>query len=241
MPMSQTGVPPLLPWLASNGVVPHGWTPPGTSAGTPSRRVFRIRAWYVVLALVLCLPLLGAIGITGYFRLSSPTQALRSSVIESVPGQWDKRFAGRVGGLTLGLVWFISHFFNMPPEAEAALAALHGAEVGVYNLHDAPSTLDYSAMFLAADKRMRRLGWERTVGVARGRQFVAVYMPRNLRTVKRMACCVAVLNEEDLVVASARGNLQPLIELATQHLGDPCERAHQLVVDGTPGLFRRGF
>ena len=42
--------------------------------------------------------------------------ALRSSVIESVPGQWDKRFAVHVGGLTLGLVRFGSLFFNLPPE-----------------------------------------------------------------------------------------------------------------------------
>jgi hypothetical protein len=70
----------------------------------------------VVLALVLCLPLLCAVGIAGYFRLSSATEALRSSVIESVPGQWDKRFAVHVGGLTLGLVRFGSLFFNLPPE-----------------------------------------------------------------------------------------------------------------------------
>ena len=170
------------------------------------------------MALVLCLPLLCAVGIAGYFRLSSATEALRSSVIESVPGQWDKRFAVHVGGLTLGLVRFGSRWFNLPPEPKAALEALHGAEVGVYNLRDAPSALDYSAIFTATDKCMRRRGWERIVGVARGRQFVAVYVPRDLRTVKRMACCVAVLNEQDLVVASARGNLEPLLELATQRL-----------------------
>jgi hypothetical protein len=73
-------------------------------------------------------------------------------------------------------------------------------------------------MFTAADKCMRQRGWERIVGVAQGRQFVAVYMPRNLRTAKRMECCVAVLNERDLVVASARANLEPLLELATQRL-----------------------
>ena len=103
-------------------------------------------------------------------------------------------------------------------ELKAALGALHGAEVGVYNLQDAPCALDYSAVFTATDKCMRRRGWERIVGVARGRQFVAVYMPRNLRTAKRMECCVAVLNERDLVVASARCNLEPLLELATQRL-----------------------
>jgi hypothetical protein len=173
---------------------------------------------YVVLALALCLPLLCAIGIAACFRLSSATQALRSCVIESVPGQWHKRFAVHVPGLTLGLVRFGSRFFKLPPEPKAALETLYGAEVGVYNLPDAPSTLDYSAMFTAADKCMRRRGWERIFGVARGRQFVAVYVPRNLRTVKRMACCVAVLNEQDLVVASARGNLEPLLALATQRL-----------------------
>jgi len=172
----------------------------------------------VVLALVLCLPLLCAIGIAGYFRLSSAAQALRSSMIESVPGKWDKRLAVHVGGLTLSLVRFGSRLFDLPPEPKAALAALRGAEVGIYRLQAAPATLDYLAMFAAADRSMRRRGWERVVGVARGRQFVAVYMPRNLHTVKRMGCCVAVLNEQDLVVASASGNLEPLLELATQRL-----------------------
>ena len=92
MPVSQTRVPPLPPQLAGNGAVPQGRMPPATSAGASSRLWFRVRTGYVVLALVLCLPLLCAIGIAGCFRLSSATEALQSSVIESVPGQWDKRF-----------------------------------------------------------------------------------------------------------------------------------------------------
>jgi hypothetical protein len=170
------------------------------------------------LALALCLSLAGAVGIAGFFRLSSATQALRSSVMQSVPGQWDKRFAVHVGGATLALARFGSRFFNLPPEPKAALGALNGAEVGVYELQNAPSALDYAALFTAADKSMSRRGWERIVGVVQGRQFVAVYMPRDLRTLKRMACCVVVLNEQKLVVASARGNLEPLLGLATQRL-----------------------
>jgi hypothetical protein len=38
-------------------------------------------------------------------------------------------------------------------------------------------------------------------------------MPRGIRTLKRTACCVVVLNQEDLVVVSARGNVEPLLEL----------------------------
>jgi hypothetical protein len=177
-----------------------------------------VRPGYVVLGVVLCLPFLCVIGVTGYFRLSSATQALRSSVMEAVPGQWDKRFAIHVGGMTLGLVRLGSSFFKLPPEPKAALGALHGAEVGIYRLQHAPSALEYSAVFAATDKAMKRRGWDRIVGVAKGEQFVAVYMPHNLRTLKRMACCVVVLKERDLVVASASGNVQPLLDLAMQRL-----------------------
>jgi len=179
----------------------------------PSRRRFPVGAGCVVLALVMGLPLLCAIEITGYFRLSSATRALRSSVMESVPGQWDKRIAVHLGSLTLDLVRFGSRFFKLPPEPRAAIDSLHGAEVGVYRLHDAPATVNYYTILAAADKSMSRRGWERIVGVAEGRQFVAVYAPHGIRTVGRLACCVLVLHEQDLVVASVRGNPEPLLEL----------------------------
>ena len=186
--------------------------PLASSAVSPPLRL-GVRAGGVVLVLVFCLTLLCAIGIASCFRLSSAPRALRRSVMESVPGQWDKRFAVNVGGFTLGFVRFGSRFFNLPPEPKAALEALRGAEVGVYKLRNPPPALDYSAVFKAADDPMRRRGWERIVGVAQGGQLVAVYMPRGIRTLKRTACCVVVLNQEDLVVVSARGNVEPLLEL----------------------------
>lgn len=191
--------------------------PPVINSVAGSRRG-RLRAGHVILCLALCLPLICAVGVAGYFRLSYPTRALRTSLMESVPGQWDKRFAVHVGSLTLGLVRFGSQFFTLPPEPKAALGALHGAEVGVYRLEGPPATLDYPAMFVAADKAMERCGWERIVGVAKGTQFVAVYMPRNVRTLKRMGCSVVVLNERDLVVAGAHGNFEPLLDLAQRKL-----------------------
>jgi hypothetical protein len=216
--MSLTGAPQLPPRVATNVAATPERVPPVLGAAAWPRRRFRVRPGYVVLGVVLCLPLLCVIGITGYFRLSAAPQTLRSSVMEAVPGQWHKRFAIHVGGMTLGLVRLGSSFFNLPPEPKAALGALHGAEVGIYKLQNAPSALDYSAVFTATDKAMKGRGWERIVGVAQGRQFVAVYMPRNLKSLKRMACFVAVLNQRDLVVASARGNVQPLLDLAMQQL-----------------------
>lgn len=214
IPLSQTEAPLLTPQVSNSCEVTHERVPPVIGSTAFPRRRFRVSKGYVALALVLCLPLLCAIGIAGYFRLSTTMQTLRSSVMESVPGKWDKRFAIHVGGLTLELVRLGSRFFNLPPEPKAALEALHGAEVGVYKLQTAPATLDYSAVFTAADKSMTQCGWERIVGVVQGRQFVAVYIPRDLRAPKRMACCVVVLNEQDLVVASARGNPEPLLSIA---------------------------
>ncbi len=214
IPTNQPAPPPLLQPLQPRSEVPA--PPPGQTP--PPQPRYRVRKRYVALAVVAFLFWFCGVGIAGYFRLSSPTQALRSSVMDSVPGQWDKRFAFHLGSLTMGLVRWGSSFFSLPPEPRAALDALHGVEVGVYKLHSAPSNLNYSTMFTTADKSMTRRGWERIVGVLQGQQFVAVYVPHGVHTLERMGCCVVVLNERDLVVASGSGNWQPLFELATQHL-----------------------
>jgi hypothetical protein len=137
--------------------------------------------------------------------------------MESVPGQWHRRFVLNVGGPTFGLARFGSSFFHLPPEPKAALRALHGGEVGVYRLEESMSLPDYAAILKTADKSMRRRGWERIVGVSQGGQFVAVYAPGNLR-LKDVSCCVAVLNDRNLIVVSARGNITPLLELASTNL-----------------------
>ena len=65
---------------------------------------------------------------------------------------------------------------------------------------------------------MTKRGWQRVVGVVEERQLVAVYMPQRGVSERRMKCCVAVLNDRDLVVVSARGNLEPLLAIARQHM-----------------------
>jgi hypothetical protein len=158
-------------------------------------------------------PLICVLGIASFFHLSSPTQALRRSVMAGAPGDWNNRFAINVGPLTLDAARFVTSFIKLPPEAEAALQGVRGAEVGVYRLGHSPRTVNYSAILGAADKAMSRRGWERIVGVAQDGQFVAVYAPHGLRSLKRISCCVAVLDKQDLVVVSAHGNLEPLMAL----------------------------
>jgi hypothetical protein len=184
----------------------------------PAKPAFRFRTGWVVVVVLLGVLVICGVGVTGYFRLSSPTKALRESVMRSVGGQWDKRFAARMGWFTCALVRSWSRLLPLPPELRAALEALRGAEVGIYRLHDAPVLVDRTCLIQAADKAVGRRGWERAVTVCQHGEFVAVYLPRQGVSARGMACCLVVLHERDLVVASARGNLAPLMGLASKRL-----------------------
>ncbi len=190
----------------------------GTPASRPAGRHKLLTAGVVTIAAMLLLSALAVVGITGFFRLSSPAAALRTSVMSAVPGPWDKTIALRVGWFTTGLVRLGSRFFEMPPEPRAALDALRGAEVGVYKLQHDPVTADFKNLFASADQAMKRRGWDRIVGVAEGREFVAVYFPHGKVSPRGLKCCVVVFQGRDLVVASARGNLEPLLKIAEEHL-----------------------
>lgn len=186
------------------------------SAPPGRRRLFT--AGVITLGAMLLLALLAVVGVTGFFRLSSPAAALRSSVMSAVPGRWDKTVALRVGWLTTGLIRAGSRLFEMPPEPRAALDALHGAEVGVYKLQHDPAAADFKTVFATADQAMKRRGWDRIVGVAERREFVAVYFPKGKVSLRGVKCCVVVFQGRDLVVASASGNLEPLLKIAEEHI-----------------------
>jgi hypothetical protein len=178
------------------------------------------KMWIVLLLVVLCVPLLCALGVASYFRLSSDTKALRRSVMNSVAGEWDTKVALNIGSLTTGLVRGLSQLIQLPPEPRAAIDAIHNVEVGVYELHDAALPADYPAVLLSGDKTMAARGWERIVGVIEGNQCVAVYVPRKGVSARRLTCCVLVLHERDLVIVSARGNIKPLLDVASKHLAE---------------------
>ncbi len=160
---------------------------------------------------------MGIIGVASYFYLSSSTQALRGAVMESVPGRWHKHFAINVGGVTLGLARIVTSFIHLPPDARTALQCLDHGEVGVYEIEYTMSAPDYALILKTADKSMRRRGWERIVSVVEGGQFVAVYAPSKHQG-KDISCCVAVLDDRNLVVVSARGDTAPLLKLVQRHL-----------------------
>src|SRR6266436_7027346 len=106
----------------------------------------RLRKRYVVILAVLGTVALCVFGITGYFRLSSGTAALQSSLVKSVGGQWNKKISVRVGWLTMGVVRNGLRCVHLAPELRAVIEALHGLEVGVYNQAPGARSIDRGAM-----------------------------------------------------------------------------------------------
>jgi len=73
-------------------------------------------------------------------------------------------------------------------------------------------------MLAAADSAMTARGWERLVGIIDGRNLVTVYFPQKI-SVHRLKCCVMVFDGKELVLVSAQGNPEPLLEYALAQPG----------------------
>jgi len=209
---------PVPPAVAPPQIHTHARSPVAGNPVRTKRARTVLTAGFLVISALLLIFVVAVVGITGFFRLSSPAAALRTSVMSAVPGPWDKTVALRVGWCTTGLIRAGARLFEMPAEARSAMDALHGAEVGVYKLERDPVPTDFKGLFAAADRAMHRRGWDRIVGVVEEQQFVAVYFPRGKVSPRAVKCCVVVLQGRELVIASASGNLEPLIQLAEKHM-----------------------
>lgn len=202
--------------MAAPGLTPDAQ--PAAFAAKPTLPSHRPNPVLLGLLLFLALSSAMVLGIASFFWLDSPTRALRDGVMQSIPGQWDKRIAVNAGGVTFGLVRLGSGFFPVPREVRAVLQTVHGAQVGVYHLRRPGSEPDYSQAFQTADAAMAERGWARFVGVMQEKQLVAIYVPRRFDSPSDASFCIAVLNEDDLVIVNARGNLRPLLDIARERL-----------------------
>jgi hypothetical protein len=174
--------------------------------------------------LIVCAVGLGTIGLTGCFKVSNDVGALRDSVMSAASAEREERIEIGIGPLTLNLARAGLSFVDLEPEARTALHAFRSAEVGVYKLRNKGQPLDQAAMLSAADKTMAGRGWDRVVGVMNRHELVAVYVPVKIHSTRNMKVCLLTVTGRELIVASARSNLEPLMELAwdraNQHLRD---------------------
>ncbi len=207
--------------------------PPMNPSSLPlATRPLTRRFWFWALVipplmLVLLVVLLAA-GVASCFFLGSDARALRDELIESSGVEWRQEIALNAGYLTLGAVRAGLSCVRLEPEARAALQSVKAASVGVYELPEGTPPPDRAAMLAAADSAMTARGWERVVGVIDGHDLVTVYCPKKV-SVHRLKCCVMVFDGKEMVLVSAQGNPEPLLEyaLAQPGLGVPAWRLAQ--------------
>lgn len=190
-----------------------------------AQKRFRFRKRYLAIPLV-CLPLFCAVAVVRSLSIGSDAAALRQSLMDANPGEWNKKIAVHLGFFTLGAVRCVSSFVPLPPEARIGLESLRNVEVGVFQNNRSGGPSHASTSLAAADRVMLKRGWLRAVCVASERELVLIYTPRDMTSPKQMSCCVAVLNERDLVVVSGRGNVEALMQLAEQKIPELRHRPH---------------
>jgi hypothetical protein len=148
------------------------------------------------------------------FRLAPETRALRDELVKPNGVEWRQKIALNADTLTLGAVHAGLSCVRLDPGARAAVQSVRSAGVGIYQLPSGTPAPDRAAMLAAADSAMTARGWERVVGVMHGHDLVAVYVPDENISARRLKCCVLVFDRKEMVLVSAQGNLEPLLQYA---------------------------
>jgi len=153
---------------------------------------------------------------TGCFRPSGSTRALRDCVLAEAGEGWAAEVELGVGPLTFGLARNGSRFLELPDEVRTLLGSMRAADVGVYRYYGVERPKSGSELLRAADRGLSQGGWERMIAVLDGRETVGLYVPDQLDPGGQLRLCVLVVSESELVIVSARGKPEPLIQLALE-------------------------
>lgn len=184
---------------------------PSASPASPPRRWKRILRWIGILTAGSFAVLVSAAVYT--FTLDGDARALRHSITDSLGAKIESTIEVHAGeslisATRLGLRWC----HDVPDQARVALAALRSASVGVYHVRK-PSPAERADVLVRAQAAMQRNGWTRVVGVNDHDTTVLVYAPSVMRSSGTQRLCVAVIDDDKLIVVSARGDVAKLAEL----------------------------
>ena len=158
-----------------------------------------------------------AVGAVRVFSTGADARALNAAVLEAVGGDRQPDVHVRIGPVLFTLARVVTAFIpDVPPEARKALRALRSVEVSIQHLAGADGRVDRASLLTKADARMAARDWERVVGVVDGDTVVGVYTAAGTLSARNLHLAVLVLDGEELITVSARGDVEPLAELAWQ-------------------------
>ena len=170
----------------------------------------------------LCLLAVGLIGLVVYRTLTvgGDIRTARSAVLKDLNIKCASKVEVTAHPWLVHLVRFGLSFAPIEPEAQLAMKAFRGAEVGVYQLRSAMGDSERRAVFNQIDQRLTGRGWDRTVAVLEGDDLVMVFVPDKELDLDDDEAFVVVLDGNDRVLVSGRGNLEPIVELVAGKLGE---------------------
>lgn len=185
---------------------------PASSPGSP------VRLWrWIVIGFALCVCAV-ALEVYQFVTLTSDASALKSELTTMISEPVRTRVQVSVGPMLCGLVRFGSQWFEqIPDEARLAIRAVRSASVGVYDIRENNRRKGRANLFYAADEVMEKRGWTRVVGVNEPGNLVLVYVPLGASWGSSQRACVAVCNDEHLVIVSGTVAAQPLAQIVQRH------------------------
>jgi len=107
---------------------------------------------------------------------------------------------------------------DVPPEAHLALDAVRRGSVGIYTLKHSQTATQRVAMIRRSVAAMADRDWVQVVTVADGEDLVLIFVPRDLAEGDALEVCIAVSDGQEMVIASATVDAEPIQRLiALQH------------------------
>ena len=159
-----------------------------------------------------------ALGIWRCFHTSSALSVLRNSMESSVEHTLHSRFSFNAGFLIFGLARTTCSFLSVPPEVTVGLQTIRGVETSICQWDTMLKPHDYLPLIEKVDKDMQRNGWERMVTVIEEGVLVLVFNSTKNQSPKDQRYCVVVSEGNNLILASVRGNWDPLMAYASRSL-----------------------
>lgn len=165
------------------------------------------------MGLLMLVPLTLAVMVWSALHTGRDATALRLAAARASDVRWERTVEFSAGHLLFSLARFGLGFAPIDRDARLALRSVQRAEVAVFEPRPGSATpLNRAAILTEADVVMTRRGWDRLVGVVDSDQTVAVYVPARGGQ-EHLDACILVVNQENLIVVSARTDLAPLLEL----------------------------
>ncbi len=184
-------------------------------SGAGSKR--RIRWWQWLLGLSAAGITLLAIAVVNAVTLVRDAVVLRDEIVAALATKAKVKVQVSAGPLLLSAVRSgLSFVKDMPEDARMALRAVRKASVGVYTIDAEGREERALEMFAAAAAVMERRGWARVVAVNEGDTQVLVFAPTKGGWTGAQKVCVAVCDDDKLVVVTGTIRPEPLMEIAAR-------------------------